>query len=173
MGENIFALQGLFVVLLIALEIASVAILILHAIGKEKQMELLNKLIYVPAATFVIFIVGSISRFMTSEPNGDPVGTATSGKYGHWDYTPSWGFFIAIILILIVVVISVLVALGKVRDEEPNAVAPATPVAAIPVAKEVVQPSNIDQIKQLKELLDEGLITQEDFDTKKKQLLGL
>lgn len=33
--------------------------------------------------------------------------------------------------------------------------------------------SNLSQIKELKELLDMGIITQEDFDAKKKELLGL
>lgn len=33
--------------------------------------------------------------------------------------------------------------------------------------------NNIDQIKQLKELLDMEAITQEEFDLKKKQLLNL
>lgn len=33
--------------------------------------------------------------------------------------------------------------------------------------------SNVDELKKLKELLDMGVITQEEFDTKKKQLLGL
>ena len=33
--------------------------------------------------------------------------------------------------------------------------------------------SALDEIKKLKELLDMGAITQEEFDTKKKQLLGL
>lgn len=33
--------------------------------------------------------------------------------------------------------------------------------------------SNYDQLKQLKNLLDDGIITQEEFDAKKKQLLGL
>lgn len=40
----------------------------------------------------------------------------------------------------------------------------AAPVAAVSVA---------DEIKKFKELLDMGAITQEEFDTKKKQLLGL
>ena len=30
-----------------------------------------------------------------------------------------------------------------------------------------------DELKKLKELLDMGIITQEEFDAKKKQLLGL
>jgi uncharacterized OB-fold protein len=33
--------------------------------------------------------------------------------------------------------------------------------------------SSADEIKKFKELLDLGIITQEEFDTKKKQLLGL
>ncbi len=42
--------------------------------------------------------------------------------------------------------------------------------AAIPAAPAV---SAADELKKLKELLDMGIITQEDFDAKKKQLLGL
>ncbi len=30
-----------------------------------------------------------------------------------------------------------------------------------------------EQLQELKEMLDDGLITQEDFDQKKKQILGL
>ena len=32
---------------------------------------------------------------------------------------------------------------------------------------------NVDELKKYKELLDQGIITQEEFDTKKKQLLDL
>ena len=35
------------------------------------------------------------------------------------------------------------------------------------------QPSAMDDLKKLKDLLDAGIITQEEFDAKKKQLLGL
>ena len=35
------------------------------------------------------------------------------------------------------------------------------------------QNENIDELKKYKELLDQGIITQEEFDAKKKQLLGL
>ena len=33
--------------------------------------------------------------------------------------------------------------------------------------------SNADELKKYKELLDEGIISQEEFDAKKKQLLNL
>ena len=37
----------------------------------------------------------------------------------------------------------------------------------------VQQVSAADELKKFKELLDSGVITQEEFDAKKKQLLGL
>lgn len=42
-----------------------------------------------------------------------------------------------------------------------------------PEIKQEVQQSNADELKKYKELLDSGIITQEEFDAKKKQLLGL
>ncbi len=41
------------------------------------------------------------------------------------------------------------------------------------VAVEVANKSEADELKKFKELLDTGVITQEEFDTKKKELLGL
>ena len=46
------------------------------------------------------------------------------------------------------------------------------PAAAQTIKQEVPQ-SNADELKKFKELLDMGIITQEEFDAKKKQLLGL
>ena len=37
----------------------------------------------------------------------------------------------------------------------------------------ITQTSNTEELKKYKELLDSGIITQEEFDAKKKQLLGL
>ena len=39
--------------------------------------------------------------------------------------------------------------------------------------KQEVSQSSADELKKFKELLDSGVITQEEFDAKKKQLLGL
>ena len=45
--------------------------------------------------------------------------------------------------------------------------------ANVPVAFTVEKNDEAEQIKKYKELLDSGIITQEEFDAKKKQLLGL
>ncbi len=54
----------------------------------------------------------------------------------------------------------------ELTDEEYNAIK-----ASNQGAKTDISPA--DEIKKFKELLDSGIITQEEFDAKKKQLLGL
>ena len=49
---------------------------------------------------------------------------------------------------------------------------PAENIATTEIKQEIL-PSNADELKKYKELLDSGIITQEEFDAKKKQLLGL
>lgn len=54
-----------------------------------------------------------------------------------------------------------------------NAMPASAPVSPTPVATVQTEKSPVEQIKEYKELLDMGIITQEEFDFKKKQLLGL
>ena len=53
------------------------------------------------------------------------------------------------------------------RQEKKDATATTAPTASSPAV------SNADELKKYKDLLDSGIITQEEFDAKKKQLLGL
>ena len=55
----------------------------------------------------------------------------------------------------------------ELTDEEFKKLNAKNPQASAPTI------SNADEIKKYKELLDSGIITQEEFDAKKKQLLGL
>ena len=45
--------------------------------------------------------------------------------------------------------------------------------ASVTTIKQEIPQSNADELKKYKNLLDSGVITQEEFDSKKKQLLGL
>lgn len=47
------------------------------------------------------------------------------------------------------------------------------PIRGVSVAQKTFQTDNIENLLRLKSFLDEGVITQEEFDAKKKQLLGL
>lgn len=64
----------------------------------------------------------------------------------------------------------------KIRDYISNwtAKAPAPAVAPQPAPQVIEQkPSAADEIRKYKGLLDDGIISQEEFEAKKKQLLGL
>ena len=60
-------------------------------------------------------------------------------------------------------------AISKLLVERQNK----TKEIAQTVVKQEVPQSNADELKKYKDLLDSGVITQEEFDAKKKQLLGL
>ena len=57
--------------------------------------------------------------------------------------------------------------LNKLMSERQNKKAENT------IVQNVVQNSNADELKKFKDLLDAGVITQEEFDAKKNQILGL
>ncbi len=62
-------------------------------------------------------------------------------------------------------------AVASSRSNKRAAEAAQTSAAApVPTAN---NQSDIDQLKQLAELKDQGILTQEEFDAKKKQILGL
>jgi hypothetical protein len=63
-------------------------------------------------------------------------------------------------------------AIASSRNNKAQAAAaPQQPVPAQPAAG--ADDNSIEQLKQLAELKDQGILTQEEFDAKKKQILGL
>jgi uncharacterized membrane protein len=99
---------------------------------------------------------------MTQIPNGEPEIAENWGYNGFFSYEPAWGFFIAAALAIVVMVLSFLISSKKVKFKECEV-----------ANKSMEHYSSIEEIKELKDLLDSGIITQEEFDQKKKQLLGL
>ena len=70
--------------------------------------------------------------------------------------------YIIIALNLIVLTLSILLKMGKAEK--------------LPIKKQIVvkeQKESADDLLVYKELLDSGVISQEEFDAKKKQILGL
>ena len=63
--------------------------------------------------------------------------------------------------------------IGKVLSEKINERQESTATAAAATSAPAPQSSSMDELKKLKELLDAGIITEEEFAAKKKQLLGL
>ena len=79
-------------------------------------------------------------------------------------YGTDWGFYLICALYLAIVVLELFKHFSKI-DEDKKPSNSETPT--------IQNMSSADELKKLKDLLDAGIITQEEFDTKKKQLLGL
>jgi hypothetical protein len=67
---------------------------------------------------------------------------------------------------------SVLGAILRQREREAPQAESATPVQQI-VVNQTSAPNDMELLKQLKELLDAGIVTEEEFQAKKAQILGL
>ena len=67
---------------------------------------------------------------------------------------------------------SALGAILRQRERETPQAESATPVQQI-VVNQTSAPNDMELLKQLKELLDAGIVTEEEFQAKKAQILGL
>ena len=79
-----------------------------------------------------------------------------------YEYGINWMSYIIIALNLIILTLSISLKMGKVDK--------------LPIKKQIVvkeQKESADDLLAYKELLDSGVISQEEFDAKKKQILGL
>ena len=122
----------------------------------------LSKFCYtVPLAVTALFAIISWMDIASTVPNGEPGGTATWGYYGYYEYVPAWGFYVECALLIAICVISVLGIKGLLIET----------VEAVPANLNTTDVT--DQLKKYKELMDNGVLTQEEFESKKKQLLGL
>jgi Short C-terminal domain len=59
------------------------------------------------------------------------------------------------------------------QDQAPPAPAPDEPAAPEAAAPEAAESAQIEELKQLAALRDQGILTEEEFSAKKAQILGL
>jgi len=76
------------------------------------------------------------------------------------------GFFLGVIATLIFM--GIIAVIKMIRNDKTTSDAPPTSNT-----QEIQKNDSFEKLKKYKELLDSGIITQEEFDTKKKEILGL
>lgn len=147
------SITGILVYACILFAIIGIVALILQYTGKTSNN--LNMLTFSTVISAGAFILFSLLYLLPERAPG------WYSPYGYIGYTPGWGYYIEIALILAVAVMSILIATGKVKN--------------VPVKGTEVD-ANVDvteMLQKYKNLLDDGVINQEEFDAKKKQLLNL
>lgn len=160
--------------ILLALLIIGLVWVILQLVTKIKQYKLVTLSIAVfQTVVLVIFLIRSLEMLITDSLSF------------YFEFSPNVGFYVLSSL-MIVNVVTTVVALVKKKDSDPVALEPLDDEDQIeqedvtiedtpstPEIQEVNEVSKADELKKYKDLLDDGIITQEEFDAKKKQLLGI
>ena len=158
-GVSLYSRYLWLALLIAAVAALSISILVIQSLKIRNQLT--KYCYYTPLAVTALFALISCMDIAVSVPNGEPGGTAVWGYYGYYEHVPAWGFYVECALLIAVCVISVLGIKGML----------------IETVEETSANNNVsditEQLKKYKELLDNGVLTQEEFESKKKQLLGL
>ena len=139
---------GILSYITLALMVLSVIALIAMLAGRRARAGGL-----LPLLSLVMLAVAVIIRCSTRVDNG------YTELYGWWTCRFGWLLYIVFALQLVAAVLGILLLRDRFRNDTPK--------------QTVSVPDAAEELKKLKELLDTGVITQADFDAKKKQLLGL
>lgn len=109
---------------------------------------------YTPMASFVVLVGFTIYACEIAE---------MAPYLTRWEWTIGWLYYIIIAIHILTIIFSILIKFKKYEN--------------IPLAISLHNKSHhinaVDELKKYKDLMDSGVITQEEFEAKKKQLLGL
>jgi len=117
--------------------------------GYGKKFSIVHKLL--PIATIVLLTAFTI--------------IASIEDYYGYCAVPNWLFYFEAFFVIAVMILAFLKCSHNAKSQYSY--------GKVKQVKSVEQTRDIDELKNLKELLDMGIITQEEFNTKKKQILGL
>lgn len=145
------------------LSIISIVIMILIYTDKKPG---LSKYCTVPPLAAIVSLVVLAIKYVDKDfcYNGEKYVRANlESLYGrdYKTYDLEWGFFIECALLITVIVLNILITRGKFKNTK------------VIKAKSVPSISNADELRKYKELFDNGVINQEEYDTKKKEILKL
>jgi len=160
---------------IITLIIAIIGIIVLFMVFSNKENKYTKYGLYIPLIVTVLFTIVCIYEFNHISPNGT-IGVWPKGDRGYFGIRPLWGFYIELALLIASSVLSFLIATGRIPENENFEKNIDTiiedKVLEIPV-KESKELNKADELREMKKLLDEGIITEAEFEEKKKQLLGI
>ncbi len=142
----------LAIILLISLLTAALGFIMTYVKKQEKIGKFIN---FVPLINLVLLAVFAFYAYAFAE--NDTV-------YARFEWNINWLFYIIITLQIVTCIFGLLLQFEK--EEK---------VKTIPSKVENINSieSAAEKVRQYEELLDSGVISQEEFETKKKQILGL
>ncbi len=144
--------------IVLAFAIIGLIAFILYFIGKKSTI--LKLLTFSPIISLLAITVYLRVERYTVEDELD----RQLGSYG--EYTLGWGLYISFGIMIIVLIFSLLIVFVKDGDT-------INYTSDKHESEDLSRPSITDELTAYKELFDNGVITKDEFEAKKKQLLGL
>lgn len=144
----------------LALAVMILAIVVLALVLAGRSGPITQMGIYASPLALVLAAAAALIRILNrSYEGGDTINDPSTTAF--WEISPGWLFYIIAALQIAAAVLCILIALNKFRDDAPQSARRSAPAASA------------SELKELKALLDAGVITQEEFSAKKKDLLGI
>lgn len=134
---------------------------ILHFIRKKSAI--LNLLTFSPIVSCILLAITTYLRVKRYTVDDE----LERELYSYGEYTLGWGLYISFAILIIVSIFSFLVVLDKGGDTIIKYVNEKHESA------DLSRSSIMDELTAYKDLFDKGVITKDEFEAKKKQLLGL
>lgn len=197
-GVSMFERYPVFGIIIVLLVLVAIAALVLHSVNSRASF--VKAASYAPIPALLVFVVLTLIVCLNNVPQGEVIYGKTWGAYGYYAYKPFAGFYVMCVCLFSASVLSVLLALNKFPDEPlpqtlDQPVVYYVPVQQVPAqqpttmqqpaaVQPTVQPTTAPEtnlpsdaafeiIKKYKDLLDNDIITQEEFESKRKELLKL
>ena len=176
-----------FAIILLLVVLAAIVALLMIYIGKKDKYSKFG--LYLPIVATVLFLVICVYEFNHIAPQGE-IGVWPKGDRGYFGIRPLWGFYIEMALLIASSVISGLIISNKILDERIETytnyigrqsdllkgempLRTTKPTASVMKSEAAVGISAASEIREYKQLYDDGIISREEFEAKKQQLLGL
>lgn len=148
---NIFGVYHDFVtvlaIILIATMLVSFTAYLLLMLKKENKLTSFAP--WLPILTFALLIIFTIISYSVRDDYTD----------WYFEWSINWLYYVIILLHIVVVIFSLILKFKNLDDSVSSTIVSSTK-------------GNYSELEELKSLLDKGILSQEEFEAKKKQLLG-
>lgn len=145
-------------IVLIAASLVFLTLSLLENDTLKNKKSIIELSTWLPIASFASFVILSIYQCNFSKVElSDTYLIGIEYISSRYELDMNWLFYIMVILFAVVMALSLVIRFAKIEDA--------------PAKKWNAQMSIADEIKKYKELLDSGIITQEEFEAKKSELM--
>lgn len=161
-------------VVCVILAVIGIVCMFLQYNGKEHKLSKFSN--YIPIATAVVYVIMSIYVLTVTYPDDEITEVYPKGFMGYWRFDGGFGFYLQLALLICCAVLCYSIITNNptlLTSKSSTAENADNTEAAVSVAHSTSTKESFEELIKYKDLLDNGIITKEEFEEKKKQILGM